>query len=147
MSDFKTQDSSPDQLGGGNNFVDRRGNESSQSFPLSGRSGVNVDSSSSQQRPVAPNVKDSSGREAASVSGMSVTGRAQEAAKPVDFKTITGSYAGDHRSPSKDTAKDSLNRAADNGGPRSAPGQFALGKNDKPGSFKSWPGDKVDNSD
>ena len=44
--------------------------------------------------------------------------------KPVDSKTITGSYAGDHRSPSRDTVKESLNRAADNGGPRSAVGQF-----------------------
>jgi hypothetical protein len=45
-------------------------------------------------------------------------------AKPVDFRSIAGSYAGDHRAPSSDTAKDSLNQAADNGGPRRSVGQF-----------------------
>jgi hypothetical protein len=58
------------------------------------------------------------------------------AAKPVDFKTVVGSYAGDHRSPSVDTAKASLDAAADNGGPRNPVGQFKNARSDNGGSFQ-----------
>jgi len=65
--------------------------------------------------------------------------------KQVDYKTITGSNPGDHRSPSKDTAKDSLNQSADNGGVRKAVGQFALGKNTKRNAGTSQPFPDVNN--
>ena len=37
MSDFKIQTTAPDQLQGGDHFVERRGNEASQVFPLTGK--------------------------------------------------------------------------------------------------------------
>lgn len=52
----------------------------------------------------------------------------QVSVKPVDRKTITGSYAGDSRSNPGDVAKSSLNQAADNGGPRARMGQFVDNK-------------------
>jgi hypothetical protein len=57
-------------------------------------------------------------------------------AKPVDSRTIAGSYAGDHRAPSSDTAKDSLNQSATGHGAfdtmgQQHMGQFPNGKNDK----------------
>jgi hypothetical protein len=67
-------------------------------------------------------------------------------AKPVDFCSIAGSYAGDHRAPSSDTAKDSLNQAAGvNRGPRDGQGQFPLGSkspNNLPVS--NWAGNQDD---
>jgi hypothetical protein len=67
-------------------------------------------------------------------------------AKPVDFRSIAGSYAGDHRAPSSDTAKDSLNQAAGvNRGPRDGQGQFPLGSkspNNLPVS--NWAGNQDD---
>jgi hypothetical protein len=57
--------------------------------------------------------------------------------KPVDSKTLAGSYAGDHRAPSSDTAKASLDASADNGGPRNAVGQFKNSRNDSGGAFQS----------
>lgn len=38
--------------------------------------------------------------------------------KPVDFRTIEGSYPGDHRAQPGDVADASEEKAADNGGPR-----------------------------
>jgi len=56
-------------------------------------------------------------------------------ARPVDRKTITGSTPGDWRSRPGDTARASLDRVSDNGGPRKPMGQFRNSKNapDKPG--------------
>jgi hypothetical protein len=48
--------------------------------------------------------------------------------KPVDRLTIQGSYPGDSRSKPGDTAKASLDKAADNGGPRNSVGQFKSSK-------------------
>jgi len=47
--------------------------------------------------------------------------------KPVDFKTITGSYAGDHRAPA--LATDITAFAKNSPNPRENVGQFPLGKN------------------
>ena len=60
-------------------------------------------------------------------------------AKPVDFRTITGSYAGDHRAQPGDVAKASLDKAADNGGPRNSAGQFKSSKFESQPPFKSTP--------
>ena len=96
------QNSAPDQLAGGQAPLtdSRRGNEASQAFPLSGRIGTPVEASSRDS-----NAKVSRGNvngvgpqvDSVTTSGMSVTGRAQEAARPVDSRTIQGSYPGDHR--------------------------------------------------
>jgi hypothetical protein len=61
--------------------------------------------------------------------GATVTGRQQERAKPVDFRSVEGSYAGDHRSKPGDVAAASLAKAASNGGPRAAVGQAPFGRN------------------
>ena len=50
-------------------------------------------------------------------------------ARPVDFKSLAGSYQGDHRFPSRDTAKETLDRVADQGGPRKPTRQAPFGKN------------------
>lgn len=77
---------------------------------------------------------------------MTVTSQvAVGAIKPVDRKTIEGSTPGDHRSPSRDTAKAALDKATDNGGPRQAMGQFAnSGRTPTAGDFRSFPGDLAD---
>ena len=62
-------------------------------------------------------------------------------AKPVDSKTITGSYPGDHRAQPGDVAKESLDKAADNGGPRNSVGQFKGSKSENQPPFISTPTD------
>jgi hypothetical protein len=49
-----------------------------------------------------------------------------ERAKPVDFRTVEGSYPGDHRAQPGDVAKAALDKASDQGGPRRQAGQFPL---------------------
>ncbi|MGP0017947.1 MAG: hypothetical protein ACLPHP_05215 [Candidatus Sulfotelmatobacter sp.] len=61
------------------------------------------------------------------------------AIKPTDFSSIAGSYAGDHRSNPGDVAKSSLDKAADNGGPRKDAGQFKGSKNESQPAFISTP--------
>jgi hypothetical protein len=56
-------------------------------------------------------------------SGMSVSGRQLERARPVAANHLEGSNKGDHRRPSQDVAAASLSKAADSGGPRNAVGQ------------------------
>ena len=87
----------------------RKGFAGSQVFPITGATGVEVNTTSG----------------ASSNGGLSVGG-ATVNVKPVGFKTLEGSTPGDHRTPSRDTAKDSLFKAADNGAPRSAVGQTPL---------------------
>jgi hypothetical protein len=121
------QTHSREELPGGDNFESRRGNEASQAFPLSGKSGVNVEASSAPYQGKARNDLNN---------GACVSGRELERAKPADFRSIEGSYSGDHRGPHSDTAKASLNKAADNGGPRVPSGQFPSGRRDATlGSF------------
>lgn len=61
--------------------------------------------------------------------------------KPVGSKTLTGSYPGDHRAPSKDVAAQSLATAADNGGPRNRVGQFDKPSTGAPMKFGSGAGE------
>jgi hypothetical protein len=149
MSDFPTQDSAPGQLSGGDNFVDqRRGNEYNQQFPLTGAKAVEVNNDQAA-RTVKPDIAAGAGsRPPESVSGLNAgSGRAINV-KCVDCKTIVGSHPGDHRAPSRDTAKESLGRAADNGGPRKRVGQFANnGKTPQDVGFQRFPGDTADNDD
>jgi len=58
-------------------------------------------------------------------------------ATPVDFRTITGSYAGDHRKPAKDGATGAIAEIANAGGPRDAAKQFQNSRNDKGAPFQS----------
>jgi hypothetical protein len=58
--------------------------------------------------------------------------------KKVDFIDLSAGRT-DHRSPSKDTAKASLDSCSDNGGPRKAFGQFKGSRNEKTGKFQSAP--------
>jgi hypothetical protein len=61
--------------------------------------------------------------------------------KPVDSKTIQGSYAGDHRAPSQDTAAASLRTASGSDrGPRDGAGQAPLsGRTPAPSAPVSFP--------
>jgi hypothetical protein len=79
-------------------------------------------------------------------SGMNIGGSQVTvgAIKPTDFKTLTGSYAGDHRTPSVDTAKASLDRCTDNGGPRNPAGQFRGSKHETQPPFASSPANLAD---
>jgi hypothetical protein len=62
-------------------------------------------------------------------------------ARPVDRLTITGSTPGDHRAPSRDTAKSAVDRASDNGGPRKPMGQEKIsGRTPAPSGFQSFGG-------
>jgi len=153
----KIETSSPNQLQGGVTNETRRGNETNRKVTDSMAFGSSrfckgdaVTSSSSQQSPVAPNTANGAGsREHASVSGLSVTGREQERATPVDRRTIVGSQPGDSRRVAGDTAKASLTQASegDGSGPRSHAGQAgSIGRSGTTnGSFgnnyhsQSWP--------
>jgi len=150
---LRNQTTAPDQLAGGQSAISDDNEQYSRSaqtrsvvFPLSGKQGVNVEGSNPRlASPTANN------RDAATVGGMAVGSPVSASAKPVDSKTIQGSYPGDHRAPSQDTAKASLFKAADNGGPRASVGQFPNGKRDATlGSFskdsanESYPGNTAD---
>lgn len=75
-------------------------------------------------------------------SGMNVSTQVPSpVAKPVDFKAITGSYAGDHRSNPGDVAAASVATAADNGGPRNRVGQFDKPSTGAPEKFGSGSGE------
>jgi hypothetical protein len=77
-------------------------------------------------------------------SGLSVTGRQAEQAKPVDFRAVEGSYAGDHRSKPGDVAAASLAKASTNGGPRQPAGQAPFGRNTDNPPVKTFPGLTLD---
>lgn len=147
MSDFKIQTTAPDQLQGGDHFVERRGNEASQVFPLTGKPGspINNDQAASTVSPNTANGAASRPKE--SVSGMNAgSGRAIDV-KRVDRRTIEGSTPGDHRAPSKDVAKASLTQAAEGqGGPRSSTGQFPNGRADTAGKGGSFGNEHADRS-
>ena len=146
------QKSAPDQLAGGVQLplegsqeqYDRAGYKGSQTFPLSGRSGVNVESSNGQQSPVAPNVANGAGsRPKESVSGMSVTGREQQNARRVDQVNVVDSQRHQVAGKQGDTAAASL-REAGGHGPRKPAGQFPNGRRDK--KLGSFSGDHSDQS-
>jgi hypothetical protein len=137
MSDIKIQTTAPDQLAGGQAPLtppERRGNEFPQSFPLTGRPGVQVDNDQPAST-VSPNNANGAGsRPSANVSGLNAGAGRGIAVKPVDRRTIQGSTPGDSRTPSADTAKSSLHQAAEGqGGPRSSTGQFPNGRADTAG--------------
>jgi|SRR5208283_164176 len=154
MSDFPIQKDAPIQLPGGNNFVDRRGNEASQVFPNGGRSASSPEVNNNMAaRTVSPNsAAGADSRPSSNVSGLNAgAGRAINV-RPVDCLTVTGSTPGDHRAPSPDTAAASVQHAAVGvGSPRARVGQFPNGKFDSVnGAFgkdygtKSFPGDTAD---
>jgi len=88
------------------------------------------------QKPVADNL---------SISAMGVNSQVgRPTAKPVDFKTITGSYPGDHRSKPGDVAKATLDKAADNGGPRKDVGQFRSSRFESEPTTQSFAGNLAD---
>jgi hypothetical protein len=66
------------------------------------------------------------------------------AIKPTDFRTIEGSYAGDHRFNPGDVATGAVNKAAGKG-PREGMGQTPIsGRTPTAGDFRSFPGDLAD---
>src|ERR1700722_12789412 len=122
MSDIKIQTSASDQLEGGQELKNdgseqkaRCGFSGSQVFPLSGKSGVNVEGSAA--RPISPAANN---REAASVSGMAVNSPVAVSAKPVDRRTIEGSYPGDTRAKAAPAVMPNMPA------PRTAVGQASL---------------------
>jgi len=147
MSVPMMQDSAPDALKGGNRFIDeRRGNEASQAFPLTGAKGTKQVDNDQPASSVSPNsAAGAASRTPEDVSGMNAgSGRAINV-KLVDANHLEGSNKGDHRTPDKDTAKASLAKAADNGGPRKRVGQFANnGKTPQDAGFQSYPGNTAD---
>jgi len=122
MSDITIQTSAPNQLEGGQQPLSpdaeqksRSGFSGSQVFPLSGKQGVNVQPGIA--RPIAPAANN---REAASVDGMYVAAPLSVSVKPVDSRTIEGSYAGDHRAKGADA------KMPNQPGPRDGAGQAHL---------------------
>jgi hypothetical protein len=118
MSDFPIQESAPDQLAGGQQPLqpDRtstHGHNGDVVFPLSGRTGVNVEGRNARLISPAAN-----NRDAGIVSGLAVDSPVAVSVKPVDSKTITGSYAGDHRAKAAPAAMPA------NPAPRQPVGQF-----------------------
>lgn len=141
------QDSAPGQLAGGQApLTERRGNESNQNMAFSGAKGTVQVDNDQPARTISPNVANGAGsRTPEDVSGMNAgSGRAINI-RPVDRRTIEGSTPGDFRSKPGDVAGPSLNRAADNGGPRAGMNQFPNnGKTDQTSAFKSYPGNTSD---
>jgi hypothetical protein len=134
MSDtpvIKIQTTASDELPGGqrplqtDSLKSTHGFDSANQNSLSFCRGTNVDAGSanldSKVKPAENN------RENATVSGAAVQGRQQERARQVDHKVIEGSNgAGSDYRVHGDWAKASLDKAADNGGPRQPVGQFPL---------------------
>jgi hypothetical protein len=158
MSDFKIQTTSPNALAGGQQALaadaeqkSRCGFTGTQVFPLSGKTGVNVESSSSittAKTSPTPNNSPSDLN-----AGLQVTGRANEPARHCDERVIEGSGgAGSDFRVHGDWAKASLERAANGtGGPRGPVGQFPNGRRDAVlGSFskdsanQNYPGNLAD---
>jgi hypothetical protein len=135
IDEIKIQTSSPNDLAGGRHSLQgdneqrsRNGFVGSQVFPLSGRSGVNVEGhAASLISPAANN------REAATVGNMAVGSPVATSVTPVDRRTIEGSTPGDFRK-SGDYVKASVQEIANHGGPRQQVEQFPNG-----GKCKSAP--------
>jgi hypothetical protein len=160
MSDFPIQKSAPDQLAGGQKLplegsdeqYSRVGYRGTQEFPLTGRPGTPVNNDQAAST-VSPNTANGAGsRPPENISGMNAGGGRAISVKPVDSNNLEGSNQGDHRAPSTDSAKASLQRAANGaGGPRGTAGQFPNGKRDATlGSFskdsnnQTFPGNTAD---
>jgi len=138
-----TQTSAPGELPGGSKFVDeRRGNEASQTFPLTGAGARTTQVDADQPAQLSkPNLENgAASRPSGDVSGMNAGNGRAITVKPVDSRTITGSTPGDHRIPAKDGATAAIAKAADNGGVRAPAGQFANnGKTPQTSGFQSYP--------
>jgi len=148
MSVPMMQDSAPDALKGGNNFVDqRRGNEASQRFPLTGAKGKQVDNDVPAST-VQPNLKNgAASRPPESVSGMNAGAGREFTAKRVDQVDVND--FGRHMPADKlgDVAKASNRQAAEGqGGPRSPRGQFPNGRADTAGKGGSFGNEHSDQS-
>jgi hypothetical protein len=100
-----------------------------------------ADRESLGQKPLVPGAQDGTIR-----SGMNIGGSQVNVGpiKPVDFRTITGSYAGDHRVKPGDVVKAALDKAADNGGPRKDVGQFKSSKFESQPATQTFAGNLAD---
>ena len=131
MSDIKIQSTNPDELKGGDTFVDNNSDAEILSRNATTQSVV------FRSFPPAPDVAPGSaglcspapGRgPIENVNSMFVAAPVAVSVKPTDSKTIQGSYAGDHRAATRDTAAASLRTASGSEtGPRGPVGQFPLG--------------------
>jgi hypothetical protein len=136
MSDFKTQNSSPNELPGGQRPLQTDVLKSTHGFDASNQNslsfcrGQNVEASSSTTNAKTSATPNNSPSDLNA--GIQVTGRSNELAKYVDEKVLEGSGgAGSDFRKSGDTAKSSLWEAAVGaGGPRDRAGQFPQGKSD-----------------
>lgn len=153
MSDFPIQTSSPEELSGGQRPMtpERRGNEHNQVFPLTGAKSIEVNNDQAASTVSPNNANGAATRPSGDVSGMNTGFGRSTVARPVDARNIEGSYKGDTRTKPGDTAKASLDRAADNGGPRRPSGQFPNGRRDatlgsfsKDGANQNFPGNLAD---
>lgn len=147
------QKSAADQLPGGQKLplegsdeqYSRSGYRGTQVFPLTGRPGAEVNNDVAAST-VSPNTANGAGsRPPENVSGLNAGSGRAISVQPVDARNIEGSYKGDTRRAPGDTAKSSLAKAADNGGPRQRVGQFANnGKTPQDAGFRSFPGNTAD---
>jgi hypothetical protein len=136
MSDFKTQNSSPNELPGGQRPLQTDVLKSTHGFDASNQNslsfcrGQNVEASSSTTNAKTSATPNNSPSDLNG--GLSVTGRTPEPARHCDEKILEGSGgAGSDFRKSGDTAKSSLWQAAVGaGGPRNRVGQFPQGKSD-----------------
>lgn len=134
------QNSAPDALKGGDNFVDqRRGNEYNQQFPLTGAKAVEVNNDQPATK-IKPNLANgAASRPSESVSGLNAGAGREFTAKRVDQVDVND--FGRHMPADKqgDVAKSSLHQAAEGqGGPRSSTGQFPNGRADTNGRGGSF---------
>ena len=148
MSDqIKIQNTAPDELSGG-------GVRLSNDDEVYSRNATTV-STVFRSFPPAPDVEPGSAgliapagnnRPVENVDSFYVAAPVAVNVKPVDSKTVQGSYAGDHRSKPGDVAASSLRTASGSDkGPRDGMGQFPLGgRVPAPSAPQSFPGDLAD---
>ena len=139
---IKIQTSSPDELAGGQTPLSpdqeqksRSGFTGSQVFPLSGRTGTNVEGRAASLCSPAGN-----NRDPRFVAGMACDSPVAPTIKPVDRLTIEGSTPGDFRA----TAAPAV--LPNQPGPREAKGQTPLsGRTPAPSAPQSFDGENVGN--
>lgn len=126
-----------------------RGNEHSQSFPLSGRSGENVPASSqNSERTASRNTKNSGEASPSLNSGLCCEGRAQERAVRVDQTDCSNFGRRPVADRKGDVARESLDKASGSTkNPRQPMNQFPLSGKEPKGGFVDYPGNSQDNDD
>jgi len=142
MSDIKTQVSASGELPGGEAPLtqpERRGNEQDTTFPLSGRRGTEVPLGATASRISPGKMNGVSPTPDSCTSNFGNVQSVPVSVRPVDRKTLEGSYAGDSRQKGTDA------KMPQNPGPREGMTQAPLsGKQSPAPAPASFPGDLAD---